>query len=194
MAEKREKRGFKQLGGDRGESPVVTGAPVRVISATPKAKEMETLALISALMLTVAGGGLFAGNGLEQMFVEIPLYDTIDARMWSIITFCVSTFSFMTATMISSILMIMFLSSGDAVGGSSSDIRNKMGFVWYLPAAYFMFGYLTMVLGATCFFLCLVPSHMTWGCLAFCTVFMIFPNFLALCRGYGIVNAATQDD
>ena len=45
--------------------------PIRVITAVPKAKEMETLALISALLLTVAGSGLFAGEGVEERYIFV---------------------------------------------------------------------------------------------------------------------------
>ena len=46
-----------------------------------------------------------------------------------------------------------------------------------MPDLYFAFGYFALVAGAVFFFLCLVPEHLTWGCLAFCTLFFIVPPF-----------------
>ena len=58
---------YNQLQEDSFKRP----EPIRVITAVPKAKEMETLALISALLLTVAGSGLFAGEGVEERYIFV---------------------------------------------------------------------------------------------------------------------------
>lgn len=188
-----EKSSYKKLGGDdvaTGDGQaVVKGEPVKVISGTPKAKEMETLALISALMLTVAGGGLFADSGLEEKSFQVPYMDlSIDVRGWSVIMFCASAFSFMTCTMISSVLTILLLAGALKKGPTwAADVQYGMGCLWHSPKAYFLFGYVTMVFGTTSYFLCLVPPQHTWACLAFCTIVMIFPNFLALFRAYTLM-------
>lgn len=182
-----EMHAFTRVHGTAVDEKAEVAKAVKVVSAIPKAKEMETLALISALMLTVAGGGLFAGNGLA----EESYFLGVDAREWSIISFCVATFCFMASAMISSVLMIIFLSKEDTV--TQSDVKEKMGFLWDMPKVYFVAGYVMMVVGATCFFLCLVPAHATWGCLAFCTAFMIAPTFLALWRGVALLPSGKED-
>ena len=55
---------YNQLQEDSTSRSSFRPEPIRVITAVPKAKEMETLALISALLLTVAGSGLFAATAL----------------------------------------------------------------------------------------------------------------------------------
>ena len=62
----------------------------------PKAKELEVLTLVSALMLAVACSGLFAGQRLHG-----------HQTTWSTVCFCGSAFCFMTTAMMSSAILMI---------------------------------------------------------------------------------------
>ena len=167
--------------------------PIRVITAVPKAKEMETLALISALLLTVAGSGLFAGEGVEERYIFVNTTDygvpyvpgfSIEPREWSIILYCVAIFCFLCSTMIASIIMIILL-----IEVPEETVKYALGSLFHAPKYYFVAGYIVLVAATTCFFLCLIPMLPTFGCLAFCSTLFILPTFMAISRGYRLLPA-----
>ena len=159
----------------------------------PKAKEMETLALISALLLTVAGSGLFAGEGVEERYIFVNSTEfglgaswsfSIEPREWSIILYCVAVFCFLCSTMIASIIMIILL-----IEVPEETVKYALGSLFHAPKYYFVAGYIVLVAATTCFFLCLIPMLPTFGCLAFCSTLFILPTFMAISRGYRLLPA-----
>ena len=73
-----------------------------------KAKENKTLALLSALMLTVASSGLFAASSLTWVEENTALpWDMFRFyRSGTVACFCIAAFSFMTSCMLSYIFMV----------------------------------------------------------------------------------------
>ena len=125
---------YNQLQEDSWRRP----EPIRVITAVPKAKEMETLALISALLLTVAGSGLFAGEGVEERYIFVNTTEfgigsfvpgfSIEPREWSIILYCVAVFCFLCSTMIASIIMIILL-----IEVPEETVKYALGSLFHAP-------------------------------------------------------------
>ena len=104
VREEQSAPGMPQYNQLQEDSSMRRPEPIRVITAVPKAKEMETLALISALLLTVAGSGLFAGEGVEERYIFVNTTEygiayvpgfSIEPREWSIILYCVAVFCFL---------------------------------------------------------------------------------------------------
>ena len=62
---------------------------------------------------------------------------------------------------------------------SSRQIICVLGRFELLPKLYFILGYFSLVAGAIAFFLCMVPMHLTFSCLAFCTFLFIAPTIYA---------------
>ena len=130
-----------------------------------KCKELEVQVIVSSLLLGVAGAGLFGVSSLPE---EHSFMKTL-----TMVAFCISTFSFMASAMISTAFLLPFLSTRV----STRTIMKELGSYYFLPYYYFGFGYFTTVLGATAFFLCMVPEHTTWTCLLFCGILFIAPTF-----------------
>ena len=61
--------------------------------------------------------------------------------------------------------------------------------LFHAPKYYFVAGYIVLVAGTACFFLCLIPMLPTFGCLAFCSTLFILPTFMAISRGYRLLPA-----
>ena len=99
-----------------------------------KAKEFEVLALVAALLLGVAGGGLFVGIDLEEGFW----------RTFSTISFCIAVFAFMSSAISSSAFMIFVQTSHFP----PYQLGKRVGGLWHAPKVYFMIGYLTMTAGS----------------------------------------------
>jgi len=144
-----------------------------------KAKENKTQALLSALMLTVAGSGLFAASSLTEN-PSLSWHEFNWFRSWTVMFFCFAMFCFMTATIMSYIFMVLFLTNPKL---TTKDAKKGMGPILYrMPKVYFLVGYLSCVGGTTCYFLCMISGHATAGCLVICLLSMVFPVFLALYR------------
>ena len=99
-----------------------------------KAKEFEVLALVAALLLGVAGGGLFVGIDLEEGFW----------RTFSTVSFCIAVFAFMSSAISSSAFMIFVQTSHFP----PYQLGKRVGSLWHAPKVYFMIGYLTMTAGS----------------------------------------------
>ena len=129
-------------------------------------KQMSTMVLVSSLMLNVAGAGLFSAADLE---------DSICAHA-VVVFFCVSVFSFMSASIMSGAFMLLLMR-----GLAPQKIKSKFGRLTAAPQLYFVMGYIFMVLGTTAYFL---AERLTVGstglCLAFCASLFILPTFAVL--------------
>jgi hypothetical protein len=150
-----------------------------------KAKENKTLALLSALMLTVASSGLFAASSLTWMEKNFPVETFMFYRSWTVAFFCIAAFSFMTSCMMAYIFHVLFLTNPKL---TSKDAMKDIGPVLYkMPKVYFAIGYLCLVAGTTFYFLCMVDGHATSACLAACFLCMVSPTCVALYRALNIV-------
>ena len=119
-----------------------------------KVKELEVQGLISALLLGIVGGGLYAGPTIP----EGPLRDL------SSVSFCISVFSFLSATIMSGAYMVVVQSSELPLPRIAQRIGPRL---WDAPKAYFLLGYCSMLGGILGVFLSLIQGHSTFGCLAF---------------------------
>ena len=116
---------------------VADNAPIFVYAVNYpkyKVKENKTQALVSALMLTVAGSGLFAASSLtkppSQSWDEFNQF-----RQGCILFFCVSTFCFMTAVILSYIFMVLFLTDPTL---TIKDAQKVGPMLYRMPKVYFV--------------------------------------------------------
>jgi len=124
---------------------VADNAPIFVYAVNYpkyKVKENKTQALVSALMLTVAGSGLFAASSLtkppSQSWDEFNQF-----RQGCILFFCVSTFCFMTAVILSYIFMVLFLTDPTL---TIKDAQKGVGPMLYrMPKVRHHFHFITLL-------------------------------------------------
>lgn len=139
-----------------------------------KAKEFEVQGILGALLLGVAGGGLFVGVDID----EGPV------RTFSAISFCIAVFAFMSTAISSGAFMILVQTSDT----TPDRLGERIGIAWYAPKAYFALGYLAMTAGITGVFLCLISGGSTLACLAFCAGPMTLPNMWMLWKVYKVLQ------
>ena len=133
------------------------------------AKMLETQSLVSALLLGVSSGGLFAQPGLELGFLKTS----------GTILYCVSMFCFLSATIMSAAYLIPIRNERMDPHMTLKDLSG----VFFMPLYYFFAGYICMVAGTTAFFLNMGIGHEhTFSCLAFCSAFMIGPTLYTLAK------------
>ena len=84
-----------------------------------KVKEMEAMALISALMLAIAVTGFFESPEIEHDLL----------RSFCFLFYCISTLSFTSATMASVLFMILLQNAS-----SVADVQQLMGWLWRMPS------------------------------------------------------------
>lgn len=137
----------------------------------------EQLSLISALLLTVSAAGLFSVPSYSlpsplQSSQEQPIPFLYQATT---ITFCISSFCFLTSTVTGSFFMQYALSNECELDA----LQAALGFTFYFPGAYFRLGYFTMVLGIAFWFMMCMHLAQMLSCLAFCTFVFILPMFYA---------------
>ena len=76
-----------------------------------------------------------------------------------------------------------------------SEMLRKFGCLFYLPYWYFVFGYLSMVSGATMYFMAMdIGVTHTGGCLVFCTCLSILPTFYVLAYVHRASRSAQRVD
>lgn len=105
--------------------------------------------IISALMLSVAGSGFFAEPDLNGGFCKTV----------ATISFCFSLFSFISAAIMSGAFLIPILD--DEL--HPQDTVHAFGRLFILPQVYFCSGYVSLVVGATAYFLAMSIGTMHTG-------------------------------
>ena len=159
------------------EAAVASGEPLGlwVVSyPKPKAKEVEVMTLVSALMLAAACSGLFSGHGYRH------------PTTWSTICFAGSAFCFMTATIMASAILMIFRMHDEI---ELPGLKTGLGVLWHAPKLQCIVGYTLLVGGATLRVhpsldvggaLSLVPTHAMWERLSVCVALMSLVTCLTL--------------
>ena len=131
--------------------------------------------IASSLLLGVSGAGFFGTTGLQPG----PF------REMAIVSFCISTFAYMSTAIMSAVFLIPYLTNKL----STRQIMGVLGRFELLPKLYFILGYFALVSGAIAFFLCMVPVHLTFSCLGFCTALFIAPTLYVAYVVYDLMAA-----
>ena len=153
---------------------------------------MTIQALLAALMLSVATGGLFAASNLTQnKGMSDDVFSAFRER--TLVFFCIAAFLYLLSCMLAYISMVLFLTQPNL---PSHEAKKMIGPMLYrLPQFAFIAGFIPLTIGLINYFLCMVDGHATATCAIVCYVSVLFPTALYLQRVLSISKyAGAQDD
>jgi len=181
----------------RGLCCRLIGIATPVGSTDDIVENWNSLALISAMLTSISGGGLFAAA--EYVTTARDAIDIADAGLnntiiagnkpgddntmqfmvakWTMMIFCIDTFCFLNSTVITT-FFVAFINRHPE--HSTKQIYEILGSAWHWPEIYFRFGFFLMIAGLSLFFILVMAPTEMGLCLAFCVTTIIMPMCYAL--------------
>ena len=165
--------------------------------------EWESMALICALLTSVAAAGLFITSEFVASFAEklevvvasggngtASDSSSSSAAFWQLqgaeftmMMFCADTFCFLNSTVMATFFVAFVRRHPDH---SLAQIWADLGMTYHWPQVYFRIGYVLMVVSLSAFFIMVMSPLKMSGCLAFCCATIIAPMFFAMARSLSI--------
>ena len=159
-------------------------------------EQWQSLSVVCALLTGVAASGMYvSGNYVHDFGLHHDEDDAPDdwggmttkaqhvVAQATMMLFCVDTFCFLNATVLSKFFVEMMTRETKLEVGEAHD---RLGFVYHFPQVYFRLGFVLLVCSLCGFFVMVMEPWKMAGCLLLCLTLIIAPMTYGTTRALAI--------